>query len=243
MMHPPQGRVARTLILLAALAVFSSPAVPAEGALARSAAALGPSPSGNLVTVSLLSDQNGQIVHPGQEIPWAVRVHVVPGGSLGLSLIAVDLVQDATNPETLDLRPGSIGSDAMLVFDRPMGFANPGDDPWGSGFGGTPVDDRLVQIGGAQNVFGVAPECLGPEDDVCMGQNVSVVTGIGQGAEGELVATGFVVAGAAPGRYRLRIGDVLANVLRRTALAPWASPTERAPVRLGDDAEISFTVQ
>jgi len=239
---PSLRQVVPALLLVPALTGLLSPAM-AAGALAASGLAVTPSPSDNLVVVKLDSDQNGQTVAPGQQVGWSLRVQVIRGGNLGLALISIDLAPDESNPEPLDLEPGLIGSEAMAVFDRPLGFANPADDPWGSAYGGTPVDGRLVQIGGAQNVFGVAPECLGPDRDVCMGQNVNVVTGVGQNAGGVIVATGFVSAGTTPGNYRLRVGSVLANVVRRAALAPWVSWAERAPVRLGDDAEISFTVQ
>jgi hypothetical protein len=113
------------------------------------------------VSLALSSPQHGQTVPPGATISWSIHATVSTGDNLGLALISVDLVQDAGAPATVDLLPATPDA-ALADFDRPRGLCNPGSP---SGFGGTPAGppggQNLLQIGGAQNTFGVAGAGIG----------------------------------------------------------------------------------
>jgi hypothetical protein len=170
---------------------------------------------------------------------------VSPKNNGGLALFSFDLVQREGNPMSIDLPPGDPARGDMEAFDRPAGFTNPVEDPWGSGYGGVPVVENgrknLIQIGGAQNTFGVAPHCLGPDADVCTGQNTDVVRGVGQSDGGVMLATGSFQAPPIPGTYVLRIRSAVANTLRQPGVSP--RPMVRpARVILADGGEFSFTV-
>lgn len=226
------ARVPSRLVLLAALALFARPA---------------PAPAPVRVEFLIGSQQAGSIVAPGTPINWFVFARVLPGDHEGLALFSLDLVQHPENPQTFDLPPGDPAPSTLASFDRPAGFTNPSEDPWGSGYGGTPVGRPgardLVQIGGAQNVFGQAPPCFGPQADVCMGQDVNVESGIATGPGLTLVASGSFLAPATPGTYALRLANGVANVLDEVNVAPAASKTRAAEVLLGGASLFYFTVQ
>ena len=208
--------------------------------------AFGEGPQSTNARFTLVSRQDTRAVAPGTTIEWEARVRVAGSGNAGLALVSFDLVQDDGNPELFDFPPGERAPSGMDAFDRPAGFANPSEDPWGSGYGGTPVGPEgrrnLAQIGGAQNTFGVAPQCLGPEQDICMGQDANVARGIGQSASGQLVARGSFSAPSTPGTYRVRVSEVVASLLARVNVAPQPSIVVPASVRVVDD-ELSFTVR
>lgn len=79
----------------------------------------------------------------------------------------------------------------------------------GSGYGGTQVgpfgEQDLLQIGGAQNTFGVSGGSIG--------QDIVVETGVGQGAGGEIIATGFFEAPCTPGAYTFSLENGVAYLL------------------------------
>ena len=104
-----------------------------------------------------------------------------------LSFDGGDLAQ-ANNP----------ASGMMLNFASPLGLNNP------AGFGGTPVDGDLLQVGGAQNTINnaFAPQPSG-----------MVMTGVALPGAPEVLLTGALVAPTAPGVYTLAVSDVMANVL------------------------------
>jgi hypothetical protein len=198
-------------------------------------------------TFQLSSPQDGAVVAPGQTVDCRIDVLVSAGDNQGLALASVDLVADPANPQTFALPPAAVPA-GMSAFSRPAGLCNPDPtDPWGTGYGGTPVGDAagdkaLLQIGGAQNTFGVAGPCLGPNADVCMGQDVDVETGIGQAPAGVELATVSFSAPAAPGVYTLSLEGAAATVLTALNRPPAASEVSWAKVAVAR-ASISFTVR
>ncbi len=206
-----------------------------------------PPPAGNgagTVVFDLISPQDGAVVPAGTNVEWRIELSVSSLDNLGLALASVDLLQAPSNPEPIAFRLGRAGGTAMRDFDRPRGFPNPGALLDESGFGGSLLDSasRLVQIGGAQNTFGVAPTCLGPNASVCMGQDTSVNAGIGQGASAQVLARGSFRAPATPGSYTVQLDSMLANTLASVNAAPQASQVRRAQVD-APTGSLTFIVQ
>jgi hypothetical protein len=161
-----------------------------------------------------------------------VRVRAHAADNLGLALALVDLVQDPANPQQLSLPPGRRTA-AMAGFDWPRGYANPVKRWTESGFGGTPVRNELggtdlVQIGGAQNTFGIPGPCLGPHQDRCVGQDVVVDPGVAQGPAGEVLATITFPAPAVSGTYAFHLENPLANTLTAIQAPPAVSGVREA---------------
>ncbi len=192
--------------------------------LASTCAVVGPAMSQPSVTVTLSSTVNGATVKPGTPIDWTLSASVSAADNLGLALLAVDLLQDPDNPHLLDLSPG-VPDPAMADFDQPNGYSNPGPLGLGSGFGGTPAGPsaghNLLQIGGAQNIFGVAGQTAG--------WDVAVDGGIGQNGE-QVIATGGFLAPSTGGSYSLALDHGRANVLEAIQSAPGRSPVISAVV-------------
>jgi hypothetical protein len=205
-----------------------------SGAVSSSSFEFTARPERETVTLELRSTKHNRVVSPGEMIDWKIKAYVSTHGNLGLAMFAADLDQDPDNPEWIDFVPGDGAPTGMASFDRPAGLTNPSDDPWGSGYGGTPVevDGRSVlsQIGGAQNSFGVPGPCLGQNSDICMGQQVAVETGIGHAQNGQLIATGSFPAPAAPGTYEFLIDSAMANTFGQVHTPPAWSTTLAAPV-------------
>jgi len=173
-------------------------------------------------TMSLTSPQNGTTVNPGDTIDWTIEFSVSSGDNLGAALVAVDLVQDNENPATLDIPPAAAVPAAMSDFSRPNGISNPGESDPTTGYTGlqrgTPGEQNLLQIGGAQNTLG---QTLPPGSGVA---EAAVVTG-GVGQSGNVIlATGSFQAPAAPGTYTYRIQTPLVNVLTAVNAPPAFSP-------------------
>jgi len=193
-------------------------------------------PAGGVVHLELSSPQAASTVQPGDRIDWLLTTHVSTEDNLGLALISVDIGQSPDNPELFDLPRGTGISPVMRAFDRPRGFANPGVIPEESGYRGTPVgklgERNLAQIGGAQNTFGVTGPCLGPNGEICTGQDVVVTPGVGQSAEGQLIALGSFLAPATPGSYDFQITSAVATTLHEIATPPAPSVVRRARVQL-----------
>ncbi len=199
----------RSLALLSGLAL-------AGGALAST------------VTVSLTSPQDGLVLAPGATINWTISFSDSPGDNQGLALLVVDLVQDGDNPATLNIPPASGVPAAMVKFSRPQGISNPGESDPTTGYvgvqRGTAGAMNLVQIGGAQNNFGVAqPSGTG------IAENAIVSGGIGQSGAVTL-ASGSFTAPSACGTYIYTIENVYANVLDSVATPPNFSPVSEAAV-------------
>jgi hypothetical protein len=196
----------------------------------------------------IVSPQAGATVSAGATVEWGILGRILPGDHQGLALFGVDLVQHPGNPVRFDLPTGSRAPSAVADLDRPLGFANPDpSDPWGSAYGGTPIERAggrdLVQIGGAQNVFGVAPPCFGPAQDVCMGQQASPRAGLLTGQTFQLLASGSFQAPSSPGVYTLRLENGIANVLVEIAPPPTASRTRPVGVNLLHGPAFTFQVQ
>jgi hypothetical protein len=193
--------------------------------------------SAQTVTLTLQSPQAGQTVGVGDPINWELYVEVSTGDNQGLALVAVDLVQDAGNPELFDIPPADATSDdsaPMNQFSRPLGISNPGEGGADSGYigvqRGTPAN--LIQIGGGQNTFGQAGATIGTDPNV--------VAGVGQSGQ-QLVATGSFNAPATEGTYTLQLANGIANVLTSIGGAGQFSPVAPATVDLSNGS-LSFEV-
>lgn len=176
------------------------------------------------VTLTLESSQAGQSVSPGATIDWTIAVSVSAGDNEGLALISCDLVQDASNPEFLDLAPGDEGSidTTMQNFSRPDGIANPGEGGATTGYigvqRGTAGAMNLVQIGGGQNTFGEAlPGGTG------VGESCAVIGGVGQSGP-QTVLSGSFSAPATGGTYTFSLTNAMANVITELNAPPAFSP-------------------
>ncbi len=180
--------------------------------------------SAQTATLMLSSPQAGQAIAPGSIVEWSIEVSVSGGDNEGLALVLVDLLQDAANPERVDLTPALVPV-AMTNFSRPEGVSNPGPGGVGSGYGGTPsgaVGERdLLQIGGAQNTFGVSGSG--------MGTVVDVTAAVGQSGP-VLVAQGSFVAPTAAGDYSYHLVEGVVNVLSVLGTAPGHSTAVSASV-------------
>jgi len=178
--------------------------------------------SAQSATLAISSSQAGQSVAPGSSVDWTIAVTVSSGDNEGLALVVVDLFQDVTNPERFDLTPGSVPI-SMANFSRPQGISNPGPGGVGTGYGGSPtgvVGERdLLQIGGAQNTFGVPGSGIGT--------GVAVVTSIGQGTS-VVVAQGSFTAPDAVGSYSVHLVGGIVNVLTVVGIAPGHSTAVKA---------------
>lgn len=178
---------------------------------------------GNVV-IRAESPQNGRRVNVNSTVQWAIAVEVASPGQ-GLAAFSVDVRQSPANPGPLSLSPAAVPGD-MATFDRPLGVCNPGvpGSTGVTGYGGTllppfagaPWTD-LVQIGGAQNTFGVAGSLIAT--------NVVVTAGVGQSVGGQVVATGEFPAPATPGVYVLLLTNPIANLLTSIGVPPAVSPT------------------
>ncbi len=186
------------------------------------------------VTVSLNSPQNNQIVAPGSTINWSVSFSVSSGDNLGLALLSTDLTQDASNPVKFDI-PAAVAVPAgMTNFARPAGIANPGSGYLGTSVG-TAGQRNLLQIGGAQNTFGVAqPAGSG------IAESANVVSGVGQSGAQALASGSFAAPGTC-GTYTYRLANVKANVLTTIGTPPNFSTVNDAAVTLAA-ATISFSI-
>jgi len=187
------------------------------------------------VAVDLSSPQNGLSLAPGQQIDWTISARVSAFGNHGLAMISVDLVQDPTNPVLFALAPAGSTPQGMEGFNRPGGITNPDrDDPWGSGYGGTPTgpdgESNLRQIGGAQNTLGVKPPALGLNGNVFVGQDIDVDTGVGQQPGGQTVAAGSFTAPQEEGLYLFYVESAVANVLTEVNAPPLESRVTSVPV-------------
>lgn len=187
------------------------------------------------VTFDVSSPCAGATVKAGDTIEWTITVSVTTGDNYGLALAAVDLVQDPANPEFFDMPPGAAPPD-MQDFDDPNGIANPDPGSQGWGYGGTPIgiagEKNLLQIGGAQNTFGV------PGDVAGLDYNVRPLVGQ-SGAQ--VLATGSFEAPATHGDYTFSLENAFANTLAGISSPPNVSPVGVATAILGD-ASFSFWV-
>ena len=125
------------------------------------------------VTLDVSSSRDGKTVAPGSTIDWMITFDVSTGDNAGLALLAVDFMQDAGNPATLDIPPADAVPAALSNFSRPDGISNPGEGSSSTGYvgvqRGTAGAMNLKQIGGGQNTFGVAGSSMGTQVNVVGG--------------------------------------------------------------------------
>ncbi len=187
------------------------------------------------VTVSLTSPQSGQTVAPGSSVSWTIAFTVSTGNNQGLALLSADLVPDADNPAVITLVPATVPV-GMTNFSRPAGISNPGESNPATGYGGVLRSGSLVQIGGAQNTFGVAqPAGTG------IAENANVTSGVGQSGSVTL-ASGTFTAPTTQGSYTLALSNVVANTLVQRNNPPTFSPVARATTSLTSGGAFTFTV-
>ncbi|MEE8142664.1 MAG: hypothetical protein V3T77_06155 [Planctomycetota bacterium] len=179
------------------------------------------------VTLMLTSPQDLRTVPEGSPIEWSILVSVSSGDSAGLAMILVDLVQSASNPEKFDIPPAIGVPPGMEMFSRPLGISNPGENSAASGYigvqRGTPGQQDLRQIGGAQNTFGA------PGNE--MGSEIQVTVAVGQGAA-VVLAQGTFLAPQTTGVYRFSLANALANTLDQIETPPQFSPVSSAEVNV-----------
>ncbi|MGE0479603.1 MAG: hypothetical protein AB7Q17_03925 [Phycisphaerae bacterium] len=202
-------------------------------ALASAAAVLA-----QTATVSLSSPQNGQTIAAGSTVNWTIAFTVSTGNNQGLALLSTDLVQDAANPVKLDIPKASGVPAGMTNFSRPAGISNAGEGGSPTGYvgvqRGAAGERNLIQIGGAQNTFGVARTGTG------LGESANVVANVGQSGS-QMLASGSFAAPATAGTYTYRLTNTLANVLVQRNDPPAFSPVIAATVVASPDT-ITFTV-
>ena len=162
---------------------------------------------------------NGTIVHRLIDVDWELAITAYPGHE-GLAAFCADLVQDASNPAQFDLPPADPASlpPDMAGFNWPAGIANPPEGGGASGyFGvqrGTPGERNLVQLGGAQNSFGIP--------GITMGTDADVEADVGHPS---IVAmSGSFPVQREPGEYVFHLTHVAANVFEQVNAAPASSP-------------------
>ena len=180
------------------------------------------------VTVTLDSSQDGMSVSPGATIDWTISFTVSGGDNAGLALLATDLVQDGGNPETLDIPPADAVPGPMSNFSRPDGISNPGESNPTTGYigvqRGTAGAFDLIQIGGGQNIFGIAQA-----GGTGVAENANVVGGVGQSGAVTL-ASGSFLAPSTDGSYTFSLADAIANTLDAVNTPPAFSPASAATV-------------
>jgi hypothetical protein len=167
-------------------------------------------------------------VMPGALVEYQVIALLSDNANEGLALLGFDL-EFSGGPLTLGDRPTS---GPAMAFDRPDGLTNPG--PGGSGYGGTEIGGRLVQVGGGQNTIKNGQlACTGNEDcptgSTCDANFCTpvaafpvglVITGVAEPApEGmgpAVMATGSLTAPMTEDDYILSIPmeSVFANVIK-----------------------------
>jgi hypothetical protein len=135
-------------------------------------------------------------VPPGATVEYVITGELSDDENEGLAMFAFDLTFGGE-----ELLPAAAPTEQpMLNFAPPLGLSNP------AGFGGTPLAGALVQVGGAQNTIlnSFAPFPTG-----------NVITGVAAKGSPQVLATGTLTAPAQVGDYRLSIGNVMANVLKK----------------------------
>jgi hypothetical protein len=138
-------------------------------------------------------------VQPGQWVGYQVIGQLSDMDNDGLALFAFDLEFSGGALPQADDPTGP----PMDHFAIDKGISNP------AGFGGTPIDGRLVQVGGGQNTIKntieYAPYPIG-----------EVITDVGHKAV--VLASGSLAAPLKPGNYVLSASNVVANVIKPNQL-------------------------
>jgi hypothetical protein len=157
-------------------------------------------------------------VPAGAPVEFRVEAELAGDAGLGLALLTLDL----------ELPGGAIGplvvpaGSPMAAFERPAGYS-----PNPAAYGGLPVGQRLLQAGGAQNVFAHGAwacdddrDC--PDGGTCGGGFCSPVSGLptdplvlGVALPGSPAVAGEAVATAPmqPGTYQLAVLGARATIV------------------------------
>lgn len=163
---------------------------------------------------------NAITVAPGEMVEYAVVGVLSDTDNRGLALVGFDL-------ELIDDSSG-LQADALGQADTPLdmsNFANPDGLNNPAGYGGTIIDGKLVQCGGAQNTINNTVDCTVDED--CPGSSNlcdagtctasapfptgTVMENIGHTAV--TLATGSFTAPAAAGDYTLELTSLFLNLI------------------------------
>jgi hypothetical protein len=135
-------------------------------------------------------------VAPGQPIGYVITGELSDSASLGLAMFSFDLSWGG----------GALGqtdtpvADPMARFANPQGLNNP------AGYGGTPNNGRLIQVGGAQNTI---------NNTVAPVPNGAVLTNVAQQGSPVVLATGQFTTSYRCGTYTLAATNLFANVIRQ----------------------------
>jgi hypothetical protein len=185
-------------------------------------------------------------VGPLCETAYRVTGELTDDATQGLAIVIFDLEFDggalsqANEPTALP----------MLNFFPPEGFSRNPD-----GFGGTPVDGVLLQVGGAQNIFNHGQwECDDDQDcpraSLCNSGICTsipglplgmVITDVAQPGEPVLLVTGTLTTPAAEGTYTLSLTNLQANAITQDATGEvfWATES----VGTGAVTNLTITVE
>jgi hypothetical protein len=138
---------------------------------------------------------NHIVVGPGTPIGYTIRGELSDSASLGLAMFTFDLSWGG----------GALGqadtpiSDPMKRFTNPEGLSNP------AGYGGTPKNGRLFELGGAQNTI---------NNTVAPVPNGAVLTNVAQQGSPVVLVNGQFTTSYRCGTYQLAATNMLANVIR-----------------------------
>ncbi|MDA0948779.1 MAG: hypothetical protein O2799_09665 [Planctomycetota bacterium] len=148
---------------------------------------------------------------PGEALTYEVLGELTDANHQGLAFFAFDLAFDGGALVQADAPTSA----AMLNFATPLGLNNP------AGFGGTPSQGALLQVGGAQNTinqtFAAAPSGM-------------VMTGVAAQGSPVLLASGPVTAPQQAGTYQLVLSNPHANVIAAGAVPNPFWRVERAGI-------------
>lgn len=185
-------------------------------------------------------------VGPACETTYRVIAELTDDNSQGLAVIVFDLEFDGNGLPQAD-QPTEL---PMLNFVPPNGFSGNPD-----GYGGTPQGGKLIQVGGAQNVFNHGQWSCEDDDDcpipsTCDGGLCTSVPGLPVGAliteVGEpgapvVLVTGRLTVPSSEGSYTLQVTNLVANVIKQGAVGDPFWATEAAGV--GTITNLSITVE
>ncbi|MGD2108064.1 MAG: hypothetical protein PVI86_01605 [Phycisphaerae bacterium] len=173
------------------------------------------------------------VVGPECEVVYRVIGELTDDSSQGLAAIVFDLEFDGGSLPQADEPTGL----PMLNFTTPLGFSRNS-----AGFGGTPRDGNLIQVGGAQNVFNHG-QWLCQDDDGCPGPSLctssvctpivglpvgALITDVAAPGSPVVLTTGSLTAPDTEGVYSLQITSIKANVVRHSATGDPVWVTESA---------------
>ena len=135
-------------------------------------------------------------VGPGQPIGYTITGELSDNANEGLAMFSFDLSWGG----------GFLGQCATPVADPMKRFANPEGVNNPAGFGGTPKNGRLIEVGGAQNTI---------NNTVAPVPNGTVLTNVAQQGSPVILATGQFTTSYRCGTYSLAATNLFANVIRQ----------------------------